>query len=88
MGDFGSTMTRRQALASLAALGQHAAAQPSAPPPDIVFVLSDDHSAPYLGCYGDKEIRTPNLDVSPRRACGSPTPTRRRRSAYLLVRRS
>ncbi len=62
MGDLGSAMTRRQALASLAALGQHAAAQPSAPPPDIVFVLSDDHSAPYLGCYGDQEIRTPNLD--------------------------
>lgn len=31
-------------------------------PPNIVFVLSDDHSAPYLGCYGDPVIQTPNLD--------------------------
>lgn len=30
--------------------------------PNIVLVLSDDHSVPYLGCYGDQHIRTPNLD--------------------------
>ena len=55
-------MTRRQTLVILTALGQKGLAQPSAPPPDIVFILSDDHSAPYMGCYGDEEIRTPNLD--------------------------
>jgi len=30
--------------------------------PNIVVILSDDHSAPFLGCYGNKTIQTPNLD--------------------------
>ena len=46
-------------LAPLAAL--HAAGAP-APKPNILFLLSDDHSYPYLGCYGNRDVRTPNLD--------------------------
>lgn len=34
----------------------------AAAPPNIVLVLSDDHSHPFLGCYGRKEMKTPNLD--------------------------
>jgi arylsulfatase A-like enzyme len=30
--------------------------------PNILFLLSDDHSAPYVGCYGYADVRTPNLD--------------------------
>lgn len=30
--------------------------------PNILFVLSDDHSYPFLHCYGRKEMKTPNLD--------------------------
>ncbi|MDR1667760.1 MAG: sulfatase [Bacteroidales bacterium] len=30
--------------------------------PNIIFILSDDHSAPFLSCYGDKNIQTPNID--------------------------
>jgi N-sulfoglucosamine sulfohydrolase len=30
--------------------------------PNIVFLLSDDHSYPFVGCYGDRNVRTPNLD--------------------------
>ena len=30
--------------------------------PNILFVLSDDHSYPYLHCYGATEMKTPNLD--------------------------
>lgn len=30
--------------------------------PNILFVLSDDHSYPYLHCYGTTEMKTPNLD--------------------------
>jgi hypothetical protein len=28
------------------------AAEGTKAPPNILFVLSDDHSYPYLGCYG------------------------------------
>lgn len=31
-------------------------------PPNIVFLFSDDQSAADLGCYGNKVVRTPNLD--------------------------
>jgi arylsulfatase A-like enzyme len=37
-------------------------AQVNAKLPNIVLVLSDDHSVPYLGAYGNSFIRTPNLD--------------------------
>ncbi len=30
--------------------------------PNILFILSDDQSVPHAGCYGDKAIKTPNLD--------------------------
>ena len=39
-----------------------AAAAPAAERPNILFLLSDDHSAPYVGCYGYPDVRTPNLD--------------------------
>ena len=31
--------------------------------PNILLILSDDHSAPHLGCYGDPNANTPNLDA-------------------------
>jgi len=30
--------------------------------PNIVLILSDDHSVPYLGCYGNTDLKTPNID--------------------------
>lgn len=37
------------------------AAEP-APRPNILLLLSDDHSYPYLSCYGDTNVRTPAID--------------------------
>src|SRR5512137_2742792 len=51
----------KRLLLSLAILVVAAAAQ-AADKPNILFLLSDDHSYPYLGCYGNKDVRTPNLD--------------------------
>jgi len=30
--------------------------------PNILLILSDDHSYPYLGCYGNENLETPNLN--------------------------
>ncbi|NRA37722.1 MAG: sulfatase-like hydrolase/transferase [Planctomycetes bacterium] len=30
--------------------------------PNILFIMSDEHDAAVTGCYGDKLVRTPNLD--------------------------
>lgn len=31
-------------------------------PPNILLVLSDDHSVPYLGAYGNPDLKTPHLN--------------------------
>ena len=30
--------------------------------PNVLFLLSDDHSYPFLSCYGDPNVKTPALD--------------------------
>ncbi len=44
-------------LAELIALGQ------PPPRPNVLFVMSDDHSVPHVGAYGNADIKTPNLDA-------------------------
>ena len=34
----------------------------SAAHPNILLILSDDHSVPHVGCYGSTNVKTPNLD--------------------------
>jgi arylsulfatase A-like enzyme len=40
----------------------HSAAVLAAEKPNILLLLSDDHSYPFVGCYGDTNVRTPTLD--------------------------
>lgn len=53
-------MTRRE-LGVLAASSALASAQASKRP-NILLILSDDHSVPFVGCYGADFMKTPNLD--------------------------
>jgi arylsulfatase A-like enzyme len=54
------TICRREVLKTLAAAPLALQAKDS--PPNILFILSDDHSYPYLGIYGADWMSTPNLD--------------------------
>lgn len=55
-------MNSLRRLVWLAVLCISSAFVQAATKPNIVFVLSDDHSYPYLGCYGYEGLKTPNLD--------------------------
>jgi N-sulfoglucosamine sulfohydrolase len=46
----------------LAAAAPGLAQQPSAGPPNLLFLFSDDHTWNDLGCYGNSAVQTPNLD--------------------------
>ncbi|MBI5084341.1 MAG: sulfatase [Acidobacteria bacterium] len=52
-------ISRRRALGAAAA---PAFIQSKTAPPNLLLILSDDHSVPYLGAYGAKYMSTPNLD--------------------------
>jgi arylsulfatase A-like enzyme len=47
---------------ALALLSRPASAQPVADRPNILFIMTDDHSANAISCYGSAVNQTPNLD--------------------------
>ncbi|HOW84586.1 MAG TPA: sulfatase [Candidatus Aminicenantes bacterium] len=57
---------RSVGLASLAGpLGRYRSLlgkTPSSPPPNIVFIMADDHASQAVGCYGGRLNRTPHID--------------------------
>ncbi|HYO84428.1 MAG TPA: sulfatase-like hydrolase/transferase, partial [Bryobacteraceae bacterium] len=53
--------TRRSFASAVGALPISAAAQ-AARRPNILFLISDDHTWRDLGCYGNSAVTTPNLD--------------------------
>ena len=55
------SVSRRQWLLGSLALPAYAA-KPKPPRPNLLLVLTDSVPAWMLGCYGNKEVRTPNLD--------------------------
>ncbi|MEN9362005.1 MAG: Arylsulfatase [Verrucomicrobiota bacterium] len=50
-------------LTLVLAFAEPAAKPATAPKPNIVFILADDLGYGELGCYGQKKIRTPNIDL-------------------------
>ncbi len=54
------TLSRRAFLAASGAT--LLPAQPAAPKPNVLLILADDLASWMLGCYGNREIRTPNID--------------------------
>ena len=53
-------MTRRELLLA-AGMGAMLRAQEKGPP-NIVFILTDNHGPWTLGCYGNRDVRTPHID--------------------------
>ncbi len=58
-------LSRREFLTSsavaCAVFGTRAHAKPASPR-NILFIMTDQHNAHALGCYGSNEVKTPNMD--------------------------
>src|SRR5687767_11970955 len=59
---------RRMIVLLAAGLLPAAACAADKAPPNVLVVLSDDHAAAHLGCYGNADIKTPNFDAFAREA--------------------
>ncbi|MBX5495721.1 MAG: sulfatase-like hydrolase/transferase, partial [Bryobacteraceae bacterium] len=55
-------LTRRSLIECGLAASAPMIARTSQARPNILFLISDDHTYKDLGCYGNRVIRTPNLD--------------------------
>jgi len=57
-----SSRTMHRLALCLVALSELACAAETAPPPNIVFIMSDDHAERAISAYGSDLIETPNID--------------------------
>lgn len=58
----GSAAVSARSLSALSSLGLNACKSGAGERPNIVFIMADDLGYAELGCYGQKLIRTPNID--------------------------
>jgi len=66
--DFLKRAVASTAAANLVVLPAIAAtASPRAGKPNILFIMSDQHTATATGCYGNRQVQTPNLDAFAKR---------------------
>lgn len=59
-------MTRHTALVAILLLSAMPCLQAlgaQSDKPNVLVILSDDHSAAHVGCYGNPDVKTPNLDA-------------------------
>ncbi|HOX38011.1 MAG TPA: sulfatase-like hydrolase/transferase [Candidatus Brocadiia bacterium] len=64
--DLGRRDFLRAAIAGAFAAGtgaRHTVAAPGKRPPNVLFIMSDEHNASITGCYGNRTVRTPHLDA-------------------------
>src|SRR5262245_55330516 len=57
-----ATAIRRGAIVLVSWANLEAYSADSPRPPNIVLILADDLGYGHVGCYGQKKIRTPNID--------------------------
>ncbi len=66
MGSIMKAISRRKMLfgsfASLALAGTSCRTETAAKRPNILFIMTDDHSSNAIGCYGSKVNETPHMD--------------------------
>ena len=58
-------LTFRRLIGIFAALGalQAEAQTPAKPAPNVILITIDTLRADHVGCYGYKQIKTPNIDA-------------------------
>jgi arylsulfatase A-like enzyme len=59
---FGDSLHRRNGSLPMAAVALRVEAAEAPRPLNLVLILTDNHSPWTLGCYGNRDIRTPNID--------------------------